>query len=309
MWRNRFSLLVFLGGTSLLLFLLHAISFISLFPQFLLQHFEQKADIAIFIQRDAPEYRVDAFREYLSQKKNSGKISDYWELSQEEALADFRKRYPEETRFLDQYNIENPFSTLFSIVPISPTDTTPLLESWLSSDEWRDVIDHDALKKSEHARYQVQNFLQFTSLSDKTFLFLRIFFSLLLFALFFLFVLLHIRGSRQEIQIMRLVGAKISFLQTPFLLQAFLLSLFSSLLGTLIFLWALDGVYVFLLQLSHELGIEGDGAISEFFQKEHIVSGTLFLNIFLLLVMSFFSAWLAVQRMLREQLFTRYTPS
>lgn len=309
LWRNRFSLLVFLTGISLLLFLLHALSFASLFSQFLVNHFEKKADIPVFIQREASEYRIETFQQELARKKKSGDIADYSEISKEEAFADFRKRFPEETTFLDQYDIDNPFSTLFSIVPASSPDPSFSLESWLFSDEWHDVIDGDALQKSEDIRTQVQNFLHLTSFSETTLLLFRFIFSGVLFALLFLFVLLHIRGNRQEIQIMRLVGAKISFLQAPFLLQALLLSFFSAVFGTIFFLWALEGVHFLLLQMSLQLGIGENGSVSEFFHEKNTFSRMLSLNILLLFLISIISAWFAVWRALREKLFLQQTPS
>jgi cell division protein FtsX len=234
--------LFFSFALGLLFFFLHVLSFGTLFSQEIIQNFEKKADIPIVINWSASDSDIRIFREALENKKNEGLIVDYWELSRDEALIEFQKKYPAETSFLEKYDIPNPLSTVFGVVPSKTPGSTEELEEWIFSPVWHTTVDQNLFQKSADIRNRVERFLELSSFSGNgiillQFLFLAISALLLLYSVFVL-----VRSHREEISVMRLVGARLIGIRIPFVLEGFLLSVLGLLLSIIFFWWFFFGI-------------------------------------------------------------------
>lgn len=299
LWRSRISALFFSFALGLLFFFLHVLSFGSLFSQEVIRNFEKKADIPIVIYWSANDSDIRTFRNALERKLEDGLIVDFWELSREDALVEFQKKYPAETSFLEKYDIPNPFSTVFGVLPSKEQGTTKELEEWVLSSVWHKTVDQELFQKSADIRERVERFLQLASFSGSGILLLQTLFLVVAALLLLYSVFVLVRSHREEISVMRLVGARLISIRIPFVLEGLFLSLFGLIISIIFFWWFFWIFSGWVLQLLQELDIQNSFLVV-FFENTDLFWDMLWANSFLLLLFSLAAAIFGVERALKK---------
>ncbi len=300
LWRNRVAAFFSVVGLSLVFFLAHLSTFVGTLSDLVIENIERKVDIAVFIDREATEGKVDAFRVELSAKQQRGEIFSFWELSRDDALAEFRRKFPDETQFLERYEIDNPLTTVFGIVPISTQRDTETIISWLRSENWRGVIDPETFRKNDFSKAKIDRFLGITRLAKDTVTIFWLVFIAVAFFLVFYTVLLVIKSNFREMTVMRLVGANMSYIRLPYLIEGFLIALTALLLSILLFSWTASLVENIFMGLVTEFEIKSSFLTDFFAQKGFLLSITLD-NGLLLIFSSLLAAVFAVEYALRRK--------
>jgi cell division protein FtsX len=299
LWRARLSALFFSLALAFLFLFLHILSFGSLFSQEIIRNFEKKADIPIVINLGASDSQISAFRSALLKKKTDGLIVDFWELSRDKALEEFQQQYPEETGFIEKYNIPNPLTTVFGVVPSPKSGGTKSLEEWILSNVWHDTINQDRFRKSSELRDRVERFLHIASFSGKGIVFLQALFLSIALLLLFYSVFVLVRSHREEISVMRLVGARLLFIRAPFILEGVILSLIALFISVLLFWWFFAAFSHWIQNLLEGLGVS-ESFVTRFFENTAVFRGMLWDNFLLLLIFSFVAAVIGVEHALRK---------
>lgn len=304
LWRNRLTAFFSVLGLSLVFFLVHLSTFVGLISDLLITNLERKVDIAVFIEPDATEIQTMAFRNKLDQWKAQGAITSYWELPKEEALEEFIKRYPSETQFLQNYDLDNPLSSVFGIVPAPDPLKAEQLLAELRSDIWNGLIDPKTFELNAESKTRVQEFLSVTKLAKQGVSVFWIIFLGVSFFLVFYTVSLMIKSNFREMTVMRLVGANMSMIRAPFIIEGLVIALIALLLSLLVFWWTAALTKTVFLNLVSRFEIKSN-FLTDFFSGEAAVVETMFQNSVFLLLCSFVAALLAVEYSLQKKdLFT-----
>ena len=300
LWRNKVTLSFSVLALSLIFFLIHLTSFAGVFSGAFLQNIEKKVDIAVFLEQDVSDIQESIFRKALQRKKDQEQIADFWEFSKEDALEEFQRIFPEQTQFLQNYDIDNPLATEFGIVPLANESSLESLTEWILSPEFSGIVDRSVFQKGLEYRERVQHFLSMTSFAKSVIIISRILFLLVAFAIVFHFLSLLLRSKTREISIMMLVGARFSVIRTPFLIEGVVLALIAFLFGTLLFFLALSRFYGAFESFLLGLGIQESFATTLFSEK-NILWDIIWNNAFFALLIAFSASWLVVSRALKRE--------
>jgi len=206
------------------------ISFLFLFRDilgFLAEEARAKADVSVYFKEDCAEEKMFEIKEELAELEA---VKEIELISKEEALEDFIERHRDEESLMESL-VElgaNPFLASLNI-KASEIGDYEKIASFLEEEEFEEVIE----KVDYHKRKPViERIFEATNFADKTGIVILTIFVLVSVLLSFNTIRLAISGQKEEISIMRLVGASNNFIRGPFLVQGAIcgiISLFVSL--------------------------------------------------------------------------------
>ncbi|MBI4117781.1 MAG: ABC transporter permease [Parcubacteria group bacterium] len=183
---------------------------------------ENKVDVSVFFRNDANDGKIFALKSKIS---TLPEVVNVIFRSKEDALEEFKKSHVRDAEILSALLelSENPFGASLVIVAKSPKDYPRVLDI-LNSAEFDDVI----FDKSFDDNAEVIG--RITSISDevkKIGLFLSVLFGMVAVVVVFNTMRMTLYTHKDEIAIMKLVGASASFIRLPYVFQGFFLSLLS----------------------------------------------------------------------------------
>jgi cell division transport system permease protein len=182
---------------------------------------QEKIDISLYVKPDVPEEQIESLRVNISQFE---KVKSVVYVSKDEALQDFRIKYENNQEVLSALKElgQNPLSPSLIIIPNNFSEAGLLINELRMIDdpiiESRDFSDNTmVLSKIDNITRRINDI------------------GLVIIAIFILTSVLVVYNTvrvaiythRQEIEIMRLVGASNSFIYLPYVFSAFIYSLFS----------------------------------------------------------------------------------
>ena len=186
---------------------------------------ENRIEVSVYFERDTPEPTVMSAVSYL---RGISQVRDVLTISSEDALSRFTEQHkdnPVVLASLDELG-GNPFGSTLIVKANSAQDFTTILDA-LENPQFRDSI-----REKDFSNYQqIIDRIQGTTERIR-------FFGLVMMAIFIAITILIVFNTvrigifihREEIGIMRLVGASNWFIKAPFLLEMVLLSLLAMLL-------------------------------------------------------------------------------
>ena len=209
------------------------ITFIFLFreaSQFLISDLEEKVDISVYFKEDSPTEEILGAKTELS-KIPEVKNIEY--ISREAALERFVQRHKDDPLLMESLEEvgENPFLASLNIKAWQASQYEALA-SFLDNAPFKNLVE----KVDYHQRKPViERLFSITSTINKA----GIGISLILVAISFLVAFntmrLAIYNQKEEISIMRLVGASSWFIRGPFLIQGIIAGFLATLIAILIF--------------------------------------------------------------------------
>lgn len=234
-WRNAYVSLASIFVLTIALFVIGATMFVNQLLATALNTLQSKVDINVYFVPDAPQEEIDRITEAV---KAFPEVAEVKYTSREDALAEYRERNKDNAislQALDELG-ENP---LGSNLAIQAKETSQYESIARFLDEQKalekpqvpviDEINYTKNKDSIDALTRIINATKRASL---------VVMSILLIAavlITFNTVRLAIYTSREEIAIMRLVGAGNMYIRGPFMLQGIMYGLISGVLTLLIF--------------------------------------------------------------------------
>lgn len=218
--RNPFHSVAAIFVILLTFFALSSFAFISLGSNTLLKYFEDKPQITAFLKDEATERQVDEIKNILLA---TGYVSDIKFTSKEEALRIFKEQNKNEPRLLEFVTA----SILPSSIQVSSTDikNLPVLAEMLSKER---LVENVIFQKDI-----VDTLLKITSTIRNVGTGVIIFLLTTALLITFVVVSLNISLHKEEIEIMKLVGASNWYIRTPFIFEGIFYGVISSLLTTI----------------------------------------------------------------------------
>ncbi len=256
----------------------------------------QKIDIVVWIKDNANEFEIEAMKNDLN---NLPETKEVVYTSKEEALANFQKDNPEVYTFIKQYRLNNPLPSSLGIVARNIEDNFLILD-FLKKERYKDIINTDEIKNNVEERQRTEKVVSITRFIYQSGQYL-----VGLFFLVFVFITLNtvnmiINRRAREILIMRLVGAKYSFIRLPFILEGMFYAISA-------FVFGLFLMYIFAIQFKQKItaAFLDDSLMSGFENAidlflKHFYS-ILFYEILIAIIIGVMSSYLAIEWYLRKK--------
>lgn len=288
LWRQGFlsfatSLVIFIAvvlGTVLIIF--HGGA------GFMTRVIEDKIDISVYFNEQVSVDKILEIRDQLLKDKKDI-VSKVEFISAEDAYAGFTKEHTDDTytQSLDAIG-SNPFLPALVVQTKDPSQYK-VISQYFKQDQFKELI----YDMNDYRReFAIQRLSNLASGINRMGLAVTIFLSLIALIITFNTLRLSIYSQKEEIEIMRLVGAKNSFVRWPFLIQGVLCGFIASVLAFLSFL-----IVLFVFRGSFEQLFMGFNPFNYFIS-----------NIFLILLaqlaigmgLGFLSSFFAVRRYLKD---------
>lgn len=221
-------MVVFLASS---LFLFQKIS------QYLISSLQEKVDLTVYFKEDTSEEEILKIKEELSKFSEVKKI-EY--VSKKSALESFIQRHKDNPVIMESLKEvgKNPFFASLNILAWQASQYEQV-SNFLENSQFREIIEKIDYRQKKPL---IETIFSLTSQIERAGLFLSIILVLVAILVAFNQIRLAIYSQREEISIMRLVGASNWFIRGPFLVQGLISGFLSSLICFLIF----SGVIFFL---------------------------------------------------------------
>ncbi len=287
LWRNKILTSATIIVIAIMLCIFNSILAVNIITQNALNTLNQKVDIVFYLQDDIKFYDANAMKESISQI-DGVKTVNY--ISKQEALNIISGTYPQTTEFLTKFDIANPLPPSISITTETAEDHVRVT-NFIENSRFANLIDNQT---------ETRNDQQILSQTAENLININNFARQLIFWIVFIFVIggaliiinaiqLTIYTRKNEIYIMRLVGAAPNFIRMPFLIEGLVYAIASTLLSFLL-------IYI----VSYFLGVE-TVLISELLSTVNIAS-VIGIEVTLTAILSVISSLSTVENFLRKKL-------
>lgn len=240
-WRNGF---VSFASVLMMVFTLFVIGlalFTGVILNSALQEFRDKADLNVYFTTNAAESDIFALRDSLTAQPQVASVTY---LSRDEALATFRERHKNDQLTLQALEElgDNPLGAVLNVKAKDITQYDAIAK-FLQGQQALGSGDPQIIDKinyfDEGHRRAIDTLAQYTNTAQLVALVLVGFFVLMTVAITFNTLRLAIYSSREEIQVMRLVGAGQTYIRAPFVIEGILYGLVGGVI-TLLLLYPLS---------------------------------------------------------------------
>ena len=248
---------------------------------------KDKMNISLYLTADAPDNQIMDLKNQIAALPNI-KTVDY--ISKQDALAAFRDKYKNNQAVLSSLQElgRNPLSPSLMITPSDFDQSNAVIDSLQAIDspiiESRDFSDNSLI---------LNKISDITNKVNEIGLFIIAIFILTSLLVVYNTIRVAIYTHRQEIEVMRLVGASNQFIYLPYLISAFIYTLFSSIIIIALFYPFLSLIQPYLDSFfaGYDINI-----LSYFVSHFALIFGGEFLAV---LIINFLASWFAVRRYAR----------
>ncbi|TAL50111.1 FtsX-like permease family protein [Patescibacteria group bacterium] len=287
-WRNFWLSIITVSMLLLTLVTINILLFLNVVTDRAIELVEDRIEVSVYFYDYTEDTTVSAAVAYL---RGLGQVRDVEVVSAEEAYTQFVARHADDEEIMASLEElgENPFGSSLIVKAHQAEDFTQIIDA-LDNPQFRDFI-----REKDFSDYQ--NIVErIRSTTDRIRAFgiaLAVIFLLIAILIVFNTVRIGIFIHREEIGIMRLVGASNWFIKAPFLLEMIFLSLFAVGLAALI---VYPTVAIIEPQLSVYFSAQSAGLVDYFAQNGLLIFGGQFLA---LVLVTLFSTGLAMGKYLK----------
>lgn len=232
-WRNAYVSLAAIFVMTVALFVIGATLLLDQMLTVSLQQIQDKVDINVYFVTDAPLDEIESLQSSLQSLPD---VEDVTLTTREQALEQFRQRYSDDELTilaLEELN-ENPLGASLSIRAKETTQyqgIAQFLAEREDADPQNQIIDRVNYLKNKEAIDKLTNIINAVERSSFIAMIVLVVAAVLI---TFNTIRLAIYTTREEIAIMRLVGASNTYIRGPFVLQGVMYGLIAGLLALLI---------------------------------------------------------------------------
>lgn len=219
-WRNLGLSLMTVTILILTYVSLNLLVLVNFFTETAIKTVEDRVDISVYFGPEVSDDRIHGVRGNLTTLPEVREVNF---ISREEALAQFKANHADEPEILEALDEvgENPLGAVLVVKAKDATDFGPILE-YLQSSEVAALVED---KTVEDHRGLVERLTEITGKIEQAALALTLLFAVISLLIVFNTIRVAIYIHREEIAIMRLVGASGNFVRLPFLIETFLYNL------------------------------------------------------------------------------------
>jgi len=281
---------------ALMMFVFNVILALNTAAHSVIEQVGEKLDISVEILPEVENYSIQAFIENLKQQPE---IKEVVFISKEEALKRFGTKYPNIIGFIESHQLQNPLPNTVRIVSRNIADNNTII-SKLESAQWSALINQQKLQENLVQKSRNEKILSISRFVQTTGIGLNLIFALIAMLIMLNSINLNIHHQRHEVRVMKLVGAKISFIRGTFMAEGMMIALLAALLSIGFSKAILGTLAQNLIQiLSSEQLLAGMNAILLQFNDRFFL--TAFLQILAALAFGALSSFLAIELYLRKK--------
>ncbi len=238
-WRNRLIATATVATLILTLFVITAVVFLNVITGTLASTIQDKVDISVYFTTDATDAQILALRNQLVSLSYVKSVNF---VSQDEALTAFKQRYQNNPVLLQalQELGQNPLSASLNISATDPSKYQDI-SNYIESSSYKDIISNVNYQQNKTI---IQRLSEITKVTKEGSLLVSILFAVIAILVTFNTIRLAMYSLREEIEIMRLVGASSWYIRGPFVVEGVLFGILSAALTMLI-------TYLVVLGTSH----------------------------------------------------------
>lgn len=190
----------------------------------------RKVDIRVEMLPDVENYTIQNFVNRLREMPD---VNEVIFISKEEALSSFGSKYPNVISFLDNNGLKNPLPNVIRIIGRDISANNRIIR-FLENPQFSYTVNQQKLKSDTEQKTRNEKILNITQFIKRIGLWLNMVFAIVAILIIFNSINLSIHTHRHEINIMRLVGAKKSFIRGGYLLEGMMYAVFALILSTIL---------------------------------------------------------------------------
>lgn len=192
---------------------------------------KERVDISVYFKRNIDENAINLVRQDLEAMQEVKEINF---ISAEEVQTQYKLRHATDPNTEEIFDIltDNPFQATFQVKAKSLAQY-PIISSTLNQDKYKNIIDKINFEDNRKTIERLGNILDFISIAGFV---LAIVFSVISVLVIFNTIALTIFNRREEIEIMKLVGATNWYIRGPFLVESIITSLIATAITGVTFL-------------------------------------------------------------------------
>ena len=284
--RNSFMSLGATGVMALALLVLSGLIVLNFFTDQTVGFLDEKVDVSVYFQNDAKEDQILKIKSDLEELKNV-KTVNY--ISQNQALEDFKNRHRNDQLIQDSIaELEvNPLQASLNVKAVDPSQYASIAQ-FLEGNSLKNVIDKISFYENEAA---INNIRGISNSLSRGGLGVTLLLAIVAVLVTFNTIRLTIYNKKEEIEIMKLVGATSWHIRGPFLVEGGIYGLFASLLTLAVFYPAVYFISQKLLSFAPDIRLFNH-FIGNLGQMVFIVIGTG-------LALGIFGSFIAIRRHLK----------
>src|SRR5690606_37925646 len=214
---------------ALMLFVFNLILALNFATESVLDEVGKKIDISVELDEKAENYTIQTF---ITQLKKQPQVKDVIYLPKEEALQSFGGKYPNVITFLDHYKLENPLPNVLRIESRGVEFNNQIIQ-YLEDPSFSPIINQEKLVTNLEQKDRNEKIVNITRFVKRISLWLSLVFALVGLLIVFNSININIHHHKQEIQIMKLVGAKYRFIRSGFIVEGMLFGFFGLVISIL----------------------------------------------------------------------------
>jgi len=229
-WRNKLPSFSTLAVMALALLMVAGLLLLGVLSQSLVASLQDKVDVSVYFKPDSSEKDVLSIKDII---EDLNPVAAVAYVSREQALDNFKQSHINEDIYLESLKVlgDNPLGAVLNVRARQPQDYASIV-SYLEGANFKDLIDKIDYRQHEPA---IQKLMSISSGIRKTGLVVSLFLAFVAIMVSFNTIRLAIYNQKEEITVMRLVGASAWSIRGPFLIEGLLYGLVGSIIAILVF--------------------------------------------------------------------------
>jgi len=281
---------------ALMFFVFNVVLALSFATESVMSEVGQKLDISVEMAPTAENYTIQTFVENL---KGRPEIKEVVFIGKDEALKKFGAKYPHVISFLDTHRLQNPLPNIVRIVSQNVEDNETIIK-YLEQPQFASVVNQDKLKTNLEQKSRNEKILDISRFIKKIGFWLNGIFAIVVILIILNSINMNIHSHEQEINVMKLVGARHNFIRGGFLFEGILYALIALILSFGLSRFVLGYLVKKLLTvISNESLLAGLNSILLHFEDRFFL--TLLAETGAALLVGLISSYLAIEMYLRKK--------
>lgn len=213
-WRNGWVSLATVLVMLITLFIVASLLFVNLLLTSTIARLQEKVDISVYFKTEASEEKILALRETILKLDE---VKDIEYISREESFQRFKEKH-QENSLINQSLLElneNPLGASFNIQSKDPSQFESI-NKFLESGNFDEIIDKINFRQN---KLIINRLSEILNSSKKIGFIITIFMTVIAMLVSFNTIRLAIYTNKEEISVMRLVGASNNYIRGPFIIE------------------------------------------------------------------------------------------
>lgn len=226
-WRNIWLSIATTLVMILTLFTISSLLILNILGKTALDSVKAKIDISVYLKSTAKEEDINEIKNGLMSLPEVKSIDV---ISKEEALNIFKEKHRDNPLILSSIEElgENPMQASLIVKARNPEDYT-IISNLLEKDQYKKIIDKVTFEDNQKI---IEKIISMTMAIEKAGIAISLIFGLITVIFMFNTIKLTIYAQKDEIKVMRLVGATSQFIRLPYILESILYGMIASFICT-----------------------------------------------------------------------------